>query len=109
MRQTASPSEFDAFVAARSRSLLNAAWLLTGDRQLAEDLLQTALAKAYLAWRRIGAGGEEAYVRKILFTTYVTWWRRAAFRERPAAVADPVDAVEPSDLQGDAVVRDVVR
>lgn len=41
--------DFDAFVAARSQPLLRAAWLLTGDWQLAEDLLQTALAKSYLA------------------------------------------------------------
>lgn len=105
---TADEAGFDSFVAARSRTLLNAAWLLTGDRPLAEDLLQSALAKTYLAWRRIGSGGEEAYVRKVLFTTYVTWWRRAAFKERPAADATPLDLPEPADLQGEVVLRRVV-
>jgi len=69
--------DFDGFVAARSRVLLKAAWLLTGDWQQAEDLLQTALAKSYLAWHRIDPGREEAYVRRVLVTTYATWWRRA--------------------------------
>ena len=40
----AEKAEFDAFVASRSTALLKAAWLLTGDFQRAEDLLQTALA-----------------------------------------------------------------
>ena len=48
---TGSPS-FEDFVAARSASLLRTAYLLTRDHALAEDLLQTALTKAYLAWRR---------------------------------------------------------
>lgn len=66
---------FDAFVAARSTSLLRTAYLLTHDRGLAEDLLQTALAKAWFAWDRI-EGTPEAYVRRILVNTYSSWWRR---------------------------------
>ncbi|MDX6297904.1 MAG: hypothetical protein QOI51_1761 [Nocardioidaceae bacterium] len=78
---------FDGFVAARSRALLQAAWLLTGDWQLAEDLLQTALAKSYLSWSRITEdGAEEAYVRRVLVTTYATWWRRRWHGERPAGL-----------------------
>lgn len=67
--------DFDAFVAARSTSLLRTAYLLTRDPALAEDLLQTALAKAWPAWGRID-GAPEAYVRRILVNTYSTWWRR---------------------------------
>lgn len=67
--------DFDGFVAARSPALLRTAYLLTHDHALAEDLLQTALAKAWFAWRRIDAH-PEAYVRRILVTTYATWWRR---------------------------------
>lgn len=96
-------SDFDGFVAARSRVLLKAAWLLTGDWQQAEDLLQTALAKSYLAWHRIGEGREEAYVRRVLVTTHATWWRRAwrgeaasdTLPERP----DPHDAHAAADLR----------
>lgn len=66
---------FDDFVAARSHALLRTAYLLTRDHALAEDLLQTALTKAWFAWARI-EGRPEAYVRRILVTTYATWWRR---------------------------------
>ena len=65
---------FDDFVLARSAGLLRTAYLLTHDHALAEDLLQTALAKAWFAWERIDQ--HEAYVRRILVTTYATWWRR---------------------------------
>ena len=73
---------FDDFVAARSTSLLRTAYLLTHDRGLAEDLLQTALAKAWFAWERID-GQPEAYVRRILVNTYSTWWRRKWNGEEP--------------------------
>ncbi|HEU4677050.1 MAG TPA: SigE family RNA polymerase sigma factor [Motilibacteraceae bacterium] len=79
--------EFDAFVASRSRALLQTAWLLTGDWQHAEDLVQTALAKCYPAWERIADGGDEGYVRRTLVTSYITWWRRAWHGERPS---DPI-------------------
>ena len=68
-------STFDEFVAARSAALLRTAYLLTHDHALAEDLLQTALTKAWFAWRRID-GDPEPYVRKILVNTYASWWRR---------------------------------
>jgi RNA polymerase sigma-70 factor (sigma-E family) len=67
--------DFDEFVAARSTGLLRTAYLLTHDHALAEDLLQTALAKAWFAWRRID-GHPEPYVRRILVNTYASWWRR---------------------------------
>lgn len=66
---------FDEFVAARSSGLLRTAYLLTHDHALAEDLLQTALAKAWFSWSRI-EGRPEPYVRKILVNTYASWWRR---------------------------------
>jgi RNA polymerase sigma-70 factor (sigma-E family) len=68
-------SDFDGFVAARSPALLRTAYLLTHDHGQAEDLLQTALTKAWFSWSRID-GAPEAYVRRILFTTYASWWRR---------------------------------
>lgn len=75
---------FDAFVVARGDALWRSAWLLTGDGHLAEDLVQTALTKSYGAWTRIGdAGGFEAYVRRTMYTTYVSWWRRRWNGERP--------------------------
>lgn len=67
---------FDAFVAARSGQLLRTAYLLTHDHALAEDLVQTALAKAWFAWNRIEADDPEPYVRKVMVNTYASWWRR---------------------------------
>ena len=78
----ADEAEFDAFVVARSQSLLRSAFFLTQDEGLAEDLLQTALTKAWFAWRRID-GPPEAYVRRVLFTTSASWWRRRWTRETP--------------------------
>lgn len=76
--------EFDAFVTARSPALLRTAYLLTGDWGLAEDLLQTALARSWLAWRRI-TSSPEGYVRRTMVTTYTTWWRRKWRQERPSS------------------------
>ena len=73
---------FEDFVAARSTALLRTAYLLTRDHALAEDLLQTALAKAWFSWDRID-GTPEPYVRKILVNTYTSWWRRKWNGEHP--------------------------
>ncbi len=73
---------FDEYVAARSGRLLGTAYLLTRDHGLAEDLLQTALTKAWFAWRRID-GDPEPYVRKVLVNTYASWWRRKWNGEQP--------------------------
>ena len=67
--------DFSDFVAVRSPGLLRTAYLLTRDHALAEDLLQTALTKAWFAWGRIDRD-PEPYVRRILVTTYASWWRR---------------------------------
>lgn len=90
---------FDGFVAARGDALWRSAWLLTGDRQLAEDLVQTALGKSWRAWPRVGPDGFEAYVRRVMYTTYVSWWRRKWRGERPTehlperpALAEDADA-----------------
>jgi RNA polymerase sigma-70 factor (sigma-E family) len=81
-RQGVSSPAFEQFVAARSATLLRTAYLLTRDHGLAEDLLQTALTKAYLAWSRID-GDPEPYVRRILVNTYSSWWRRKWRGEHP--------------------------
>ena len=70
----------------RSPALLRTAWLLTGDDGLAQDLVQTALAKAWPRWDTIRADDPEGYVRTILATTYATWWRRKWRGEVPTEV-----------------------
>ena len=76
--------DFEVFVQTRTRPLLRTAYLLVGDEQRAEDLLQTALAKAWFAWRRI-EWAPEAYVRRVMVTTSVSWWRRRWNGEMPTA------------------------
>ena len=78
--------EYTEFVRTRSTALLRTAYLLTGDHGHAEDLLQTALAKAYVSRARIRDPRRiEAYVRRTLVTTATSWWRRKSWRgERPA-------------------------
>lgn len=80
----ADEADFDEFVVARSQALLRTAYLLTQDEGRAEDLLQTALTKAWFAWRRIDTS-PEAYVRRILVTTSASWWRRRWTGETPTA------------------------
>src|SRR3954452_17865492 len=75
-------ADFDEFVAARSSRLLRTAYLLTRDHALAEDLLQTALTRAWFACSRID-GDPEPYVRRVLVTTFATWWRRRWNGEQP--------------------------
>lgn len=73
---------FDEFVTTRSPALLRTAFLLTRDWGKAEDLLQTALARAYPRWKQI-EDCPEPYVRRILVTSHATWWRRRWRNEVP--------------------------
>lgn len=92
----ASEESFRAFVSARLPALKRAAWLLTGDVHLAEDLVQTALAKAASRWERVVAGGDpEPYVRRILYTEHVSWWRR---RKLPEVLQDVVPEQQQAEL-----------
>jgi RNA polymerase sigma-70 factor (ECF subfamily) len=78
--------EFTSFVHGRSRALLGTAYLLAGDRGRGEDLLQTALLKAYLAWPRLRElQAAEAYVRRTMVTTSISWSRRRWRGEVPAS------------------------
>jgi RNA polymerase sigma-70 factor (sigma-E family) len=78
---------FNEFVLARTSALMRTAYLLTQDHQLAEDLVQIALFKAALRWRHI-TGDPEPYVRRILYTESVSWWRRRGRRVAESAPRD---------------------
>jgi RNA polymerase sigma-70 factor (sigma-E family) len=81
-RVEAADEEFDSFVRARTHALLRSAYLLTGDQQLAEDLVQSALTKTHLAWRRLeDTGNAEAYARRTMYHLQVSWWRRRRVAE----------------------------
>ncbi|MGH3715817.1 MAG: SigE family RNA polymerase sigma factor [Micromonosporaceae bacterium] len=86
-RDPAVERQFREFVAARSAALHRTAYLISGDWGLAEDLLQTALSKTYLAWHRIAdKGAVEAYARRVLVNTATSWWRRRWRGEHPTEV-----------------------
>ncbi|MET7395390.1 SigE family RNA polymerase sigma factor [Dactylosporangium sp. NPDC005572] len=101
----AAPASFEAYVAARGAALVRFAILLTGDDQRAEDLVQDALAKAYLRWGRIRrADSPDVYLRRLLVNAARSWWRRGANREVP--IEHVVDRPAPGDLGGEAADRD---
>ncbi len=98
-----SEPEFRDYVRTRRRALLRAAYLLTRNEADAEDLVQSALAKTYLAAGRIeDRGALDGYVRRAIVNTHISSWRRRRVVELPTdelpdeAVAD--HAVT-SDLQ----------
>ncbi len=99
MSTSTQADDFHAFVVARTPALSRTAYLLTGDAHLAEDLVQTALFKAAKAWHRID-GDPEPYVRRILYTQNVSWWRsRRHVRETALASYDVASAAADTDLR----------
>jgi RNA polymerase sigma-70 factor (sigma-E family) len=99
---------FAEFVVARERALQRTAWLLTGDWALAEDLVQTALARSWPRWERIRRrDNPEVYVRRVLVNTWLTWNRRKWRREQ---VSESVpDGPGPWDHAAEIAVRLAVR
>ncbi|MEO3817520.1 SigE family RNA polymerase sigma factor [Plantactinospora sp. B24E8] len=70
-------SDFESFFRGRAPALLRTAYLLTGDRHLAEDLVQDTLARTFRTWRRLADGGNpEAYARRVMYHLQVSVWRR---------------------------------
>lgn len=76
---------FASFVAARSAALLRTAWLLTGSEASAQDLVQTALMKTWSRWSQVlSQQAPEAYVRRVMVSTFLSWRRRRWWFERPS-------------------------
>jgi RNA polymerase sigma-70 factor (sigma-E family) len=72
MRHASAVTAFSEFVEARSASLFRTAYLMVGDHQLAQDLLQEALVKTLIAWPRLSDHQNvEAYTRRIVATTSI--------------------------------------
>lgn len=88
------PDGFADFVRARGGCLHRTAMLLTHDHAAAEDLVQTALAKAWQHWQRIDQ--PEAYVRRIMVNEFATGWRRKWRGEVPTEEL-PEQAVNDDD------------
>jgi RNA polymerase sigma-70 factor (sigma-E family) len=91
--------DYTAYVTERSPRLLRTAYLLCRDWGVAEDLLQTALVKAWRAWWRIG-DDPDPYVYRILVNTHASWTRRRWRGELPTD--PPPERTDPADAMGAA-------
>lgn len=99
---------FAQFVEARGRALQRTAWLLTGDWAMAEDLVQTALARSWPRWERIRRRDDpEIYVRRVMVNTWTTWSRRRWRGEKASpAVAEAAAA---GDVAAEVAMRMALR
>ncbi|MFF3452650.1 SigE family RNA polymerase sigma factor [Streptomyces sp. NPDC002667] len=103
-RKQARDAEFQAFVVGRWPRLMRTAFLLTGERHAAEDLVQTTLEQVYVAWRRVGSADEpEAYVRRVMINAHARRHRRK-LKEFLAPKDDSGLGREVPD-SGDAIAR----
>jgi RNA polymerase sigma-70 factor (sigma-E family) len=109
-RATDAGAEFAEFVGARQHALLRTAYLLTGDTATAEDVVQNALAKLYLAWDKVrDKGAVEAYARRTVVNEVNSLWRRAWKRHEVSVDAVPETAAPESDSETAAQVWQWVR
>ena len=88
-------AELREFVAARGAALSRAAYLLTGDHQAAEDLVQDTYVVMVRRWHKAGSVDPEAYVRRIMYSRFVDAWRRRRLLELPWA--SPPDSPGPDE------------
>lgn len=73
--------QFSAMVTAVWPGLYRTAFLLLGDRGVAEDLVQTTLTKTYANWSKVREiDAAPAYARTVLHNTAASWFRRASWR-----------------------------
>jgi RNA polymerase sigma-70 factor (sigma-E family) len=102
MTQDSDDEDFVDWVRARQGGLLRFGYLLTGEPYAAEDLVQTALAKAYLKWDAVQGTARTAYVRRIMIHEQVSAWRRP-WRRREVTSSPLIDrAAESGAGQADA-------
>jgi RNA polymerase sigma-70 factor (sigma-E family) len=100
-------TSFEEYVTARGAALVRFARVLVGDAHRAEDLVQDALARAYLRWNRIVRSDQpDVYLRRAVLNASRSWWRRGGSRERP--VERPADRPAPGDLGAETVERDAL-
>ena len=99
---------FAQFIEARQLALQRTAWLLTNDWAMAQDLVQTALARSWPYWGRIRRGDDpEIYVRRVMVNTWSTWRRRRWRAEQPSG--ELADQASAGDLAGEVTTRLAVR
>jgi RNA polymerase sigma-70 factor (sigma-E family) len=103
----AGPPDFASYVAARRVALRRTAYLLTGDWDRAEDVVQEALARLFVHWRRAQrAGSVDAYCRRAIVNAFLSEGRRPWRRERST---EHVPEQEYADPAGASDTRDQLR
>jgi RNA polymerase sigma-70 factor (sigma-E family) len=97
--RSADDEDFTAFVAAASRRLLRSAYLITGNLDEAQDLLQVALERTYRHWSSVRRrDSPEAYARRVLVNAATDAWRR---RDRHVVLDEArMPALEDPELAG---------
>ena len=101
---------FSEYVTARWMPMLRTARLLTGDDGLAEDLVQTACERCYATWPRLRSpDAADAYVRRTIVNTFVTWQRRRSWHEVPRDRMPEADGADAAvDLDERSIVMDAL-
>ncbi len=98
---------FDVYVRASGDRLRRSAFLLTGDADAAEDLLQAAYAQVLPRWGVIARSeSPDAYLRRVMVNTRTSWWRRHRGRERPSSA---VAHAAPGPGAGQDIAEDQAR
>ena len=101
MARRPSDDEFTEFVVASWPSLYRTAYLLLGDRELAEDLVQTALSKTYASWGRVRElEAARGYARTTLLNTASSWFRKRNWRAE-----QPTETIETGSYDVDPTLR----
>ena len=103
-------TSFEAWVRASQHRLVRSAFLLTGDLQQAEDLVQDALVKVAARWSRLETENVDAYVRRVMYHDYVSWWRRKRWPVGGAQtdnrqVNSPADAIHDQQVVARALAQ----
>jgi RNA polymerase sigma-70 factor (sigma-E family) len=112
---SANTTQFTAYVRTKGPTLLRTARSLTPNPSDAEDLLQTALTKTYLAWDRIDDHrAVDGYVRRTLVNTRTSQWRKRkvdefSTDEVPEPAVTGVPDITEQQAQRDALLRAVGR
>src|SRR4029079_5506745 len=87
---------FETWARARQQILVRSAYLLTGDFQRAEELVQEAMVRAAARWDQLRDGSPDAWVRTVVYREHVSWWRRTR-REHLVEVVDDRAAAGPGE------------
>ncbi len=106
MPRTPTDGEFAEFVEVAWPGLYRTAYLILGEHQLAEDLVQTTLTKTYASWAKVREPAAAlGYARVVLAHTAASWFRRRSWRnEQPTASLPDVSHTGPDPTDRPALL-----